>query len=82
MNLTKPYTHCGASRPKIQASNRILETWPNVFRAIVDDFGDEGFTCPEGRPPSHASGENVAYCIALTFKDNPSSTQDRRFSAR
>ena len=45
----------------------ILATWPNVFQAVLEDFGGQGFTCPA---PSDASPENVAYCLAVKFKDS------------
>jgi len=52
----------------------ILATWPNVFKAIVEDFSDDHFVCP---PPPGPSGENQAYCDALGYTDTPQQYADQ-----
>lgn len=44
----------------------ILASWPNVFAAIAEDFGDSGLDCP---PPSSPTPENEVYCAAKDFVD-------------
>jgi len=52
----------------------ILVSWPNFFKAIIEDFSDEGFTCPA---PPGASGENLAYCLVGDLTDLPQQYADQ-----
>ncbi len=46
----------------------ILPTWPNVFTAIKQDYGNQGWTCKEPQP---WSPEEQLYCAVKDYADPP-----------
>lgn len=55
-------------RPKdLSALSPVLATWPNVIRAILQDYASQKWTCTE--PP--ASEEEEVYCMVKDYADPP-----------
>jgi hypothetical protein len=56
---------CRPSEEQEAALDPILATWPNLFAAIVNDYGAQMFTCP----PTAMNGDNELFCAAQGFTD-------------
>lgn len=56
-------------QPNLDVLQPVLAKWPEVFDAILQDFGT-GVTCP----PTTSTAANELVCLVRTFEDTPTTT--------